>query len=140
MCNYAVTIAAQMIGLVSVLHCRSPLSPHSTANICEQLAAMANGARGSDDAPDDGPQPTNFEPRIQRWRHICMQLLHRTWVRGDWHDSGEWLKKVKARERALPSELREHDIDTGRWIIADAPSPHPRSAHRPPRTHKGTGK
>ena len=102
--------------------------------------AMASGARGTDDAPDDGPQHANFEPRIQRWRHVCMQLLHRTWVRGDWHDSGEWLKKVKARERALLNELRGHDTDDGRWIIADEPPPRRGSAHRPPRKGKQTGK
>ena len=119
-----------------------PLSPFSPlyCNICGRLPAMASGARGRHDAPDDGPQLTNYEPRVQRWRHICMQLLHRTWVRGDWHDLGEWLKKVKMRERSLRSQPSERDTDTGCWIIADAPSPYPKSAHRPPRAHRGAGK
>ena len=69
-----------------------------------------------------------------------MQMLHRTWVRGDWHDLGEWLKKVKMRERSLQSQPSERDTDTGRWVIADAPSPYPKSVHRPPRTRRGAGK
>ena len=68
-----------------------------------------------------------------------MQMLHRTWVRGDWHDLGEWLKKVKMRERSLRGQPSERDTDAGSWIIADAPSPCPKSLHKNLRSRSHAG-
>ena len=63
---------------------------------------MGERARGSGDDPDDwepvdDPASTFPEYTFPSWRQLCRLLLLRCWIRGQWHELGMYLQKLKNR-------------------------------------------